>query len=455
MTISALYFTLLQAFLSAFGAICFGAILAIGFSRFQFKGKRFLEAFCFLPFFMPPLAVVLAVLALYGQQGLKLNVFGIFGILMAHWILNIPVVLYFLRRAYQNVPRAQIVLATQAGEVWRLVDLDVFRRVLPTAFAIVFLYASLSFTIVLTLGGGISTTTLELGIYQAVRYDFDLKLAGKLALLQMGLGLIIFLLARKSFETDWPEVALDYHLPKPKTKIMQLFLVFIFLTTLMILIAPLFQFFLQASSGLAQLFQQNGLAQAAANSLKLGVMSLLICQFIASIMIYFQRDSLAWLIGATSPLVLAVAVILLIRPYANPFSHGQFFVALFQALAMLPLIVSAWRSRINKVSSEERRLMVLLMPKKIDQLRRFWLPHCKGTGIETSVLIMALSIGDLALMPLFAPPNFETLPVLIWQMIGSYRFEMASALSLLVLIAIFAMLGLVQLSNKYETKNDA
>ncbi len=455
MTLNALYFTLLQSVLSSLGAICFGVILAIGFSRFRFRGQRFLEAFCYLPFFLPPLAVVLSVIALYGRQGLNLPVFGLFGILMAHWIFNIPVVLFFLRRAYQSVPKAQVILATQAGEVWRLIDCDVLRRVLPTAFAIVFLYASLSFTIVLTLGRGLSVTTLELSIYQAIRYDLNLILVAKLALLQMAFGLIVYVLARNSFETDWPEASQDFQLPKPNSVVLRFGLVFFFICTLLILAAPLIEFSINASSGIFQLFEQNGLFEAAWNSIKLGLMSVLICQFIAAVMIYYQRDSLAWLIGATSPLVLAVAVILCIRPFANPFSYGVVFVALFQALAMLPLIVSTWRGCINKVSNEERRLMKLLMPKKVDQLKRFWWPHCRGTGIETSVLIVALSIGDLALMPLFAPSGFETLPVLIWQMIGSYRYEMASALSLLVLVAIFVLLGIVQLWNAYEGYNDA
>ena len=44
-----------------------------------------------------------------------------------------------------------------------------------------------SFTVVLTLGGGPRASTLEVSIYQALRFDFDPALAARLALLQIAL----------------------------------------------------------------------------------------------------------------------------------------------------------------------------------------------------------------------------------------------------------------------------
>ena len=51
-----------------------------------------------------------------------------------------------------------------------------------------------SFTIVLTLGGGPSATTLEVAIYQALRFDFDPGQAVVLALLQLLLCATCYLL---------------------------------------------------------------------------------------------------------------------------------------------------------------------------------------------------------------------------------------------------------------------
>ena len=48
-----------------------------------------------------------------------------------------------------------------------------------------------SFTIVLTLGGGPAATTLEVAIYQALRFDFDPARAVTLTLLQIALTVVV------------------------------------------------------------------------------------------------------------------------------------------------------------------------------------------------------------------------------------------------------------------------
>ena len=48
-----------------------------------------------------------------------------------------------------------------------------------------------SFTIVLTLGGGPRATTLEVAIYQALRFDFDPARAVTLTLLQIALTFVV------------------------------------------------------------------------------------------------------------------------------------------------------------------------------------------------------------------------------------------------------------------------
>ena len=53
-----------------------------------------------------------------------------------------------------------------------------------------------SFAIVLTLGGGPRASTLEVAIFQAIRFDADLPRAGLLALVELGLCLAVGLACR-------------------------------------------------------------------------------------------------------------------------------------------------------------------------------------------------------------------------------------------------------------------
>ena len=61
------------------------------------------------------------------------------------------------------------------------------RAQLPGIAAVIFLICLTSFAVALTLGGGPKSSTIELAIYQALRFEFDLGRAALLALLQLGL----------------------------------------------------------------------------------------------------------------------------------------------------------------------------------------------------------------------------------------------------------------------------
>src|SRR3546814_18278108 len=59
------------------------------------------------------------------------------------------------------------------------------RSVRPGVAGRVFMLCFTSFAVVLTLGGGPKATTLEVAVYQALRFDFDLGRAVTLALVQL------------------------------------------------------------------------------------------------------------------------------------------------------------------------------------------------------------------------------------------------------------------------------
>ena len=59
------------------------------------------------------------------------------------------------------------------------------REVVPGALLVIFLICTTSFAVALTLGGGPRATTLEVAVYQALRFDFDLGRAVTLALVQL------------------------------------------------------------------------------------------------------------------------------------------------------------------------------------------------------------------------------------------------------------------------------
>lgn len=94
-----------------------------------------------------------------------------------------------LLQSLESISIEQRQIAAQLGlnewQQFRLLEWPYLRRqMLPTA-ALIFMLCFASFATVLALGGGPAATTIELAIYQALNYDFDLGRAAILALIQL------------------------------------------------------------------------------------------------------------------------------------------------------------------------------------------------------------------------------------------------------------------------------
>ena len=129
------------------------------------------------------------------------GIYGLSGILVAHVFFNLPLATRLFLEALDTVPADQWRLASQlgmgAGPSFRLIEWPVLRAALPGVAGLVFMLCITSFTIVLTLGGGPAATTLEVAIYQALRFDFDPARAVALTLLQIALTVaVVWLLSR-------------------------------------------------------------------------------------------------------------------------------------------------------------------------------------------------------------------------------------------------------------------
>src|SRR5262249_46502632 len=129
------------------------------------------------------------------------GIYGLSGILLAHVFFNLPLATRFLLEALDAVPADQWRLASQlgmrSGARFRLIEWPALAPALPGVAGLVFMLCVTSFTIVLMLGGGPSATTLEVAIYQALRFDFDPARAVALTAGQIVLTIVaVRLLAR-------------------------------------------------------------------------------------------------------------------------------------------------------------------------------------------------------------------------------------------------------------------
>jgi len=196
------WFTLWQAALSTVLTVVLALPGAYVLARFDFPGRRLLEALAIVPFVLPTIVVAAAFLALLGPRspfGLRLE-HTIWAILLAHVFYNYAVVLRVVGGVWASLdPRLEEqarVLGATRWQAFRKVSLPLLRPAIASASSIVFLFTFTSFGVVLLLGGP-RFATLEVEIYRQTAQLLDLRVAATLALLQMAaLAALLFAYSR-------------------------------------------------------------------------------------------------------------------------------------------------------------------------------------------------------------------------------------------------------------------
>lgn len=198
-----LWFTVWQATLSTFLTILIGLPGAYLFARYQFPGKALLQALSSVPFVMPTLVVAASFDALLGPRGwvnlllMRLldlpappiaftNTIG--AILVAHVFYNTTIVLRlvgdFWSRMDPRLTQAAQTLGANRWQALRSISLPLLMPAILSAALLVFIFDFTSFGVILVLGGP-RFATLEVEIYYQTVSLFNLPMAATLSLVQI------------------------------------------------------------------------------------------------------------------------------------------------------------------------------------------------------------------------------------------------------------------------------
>lgn len=443
----ALRFTLWQAVLSAFFSCLCAIPVARALARRQFPGRGLLITLLGAPFILPVIVAVMGLIAVFGQAGLlnrfletmglgRLDIYGLHGIVLAHVFFNLPLAVRMLLQGWLALPTEHFRLAASLGlrpwAMFRTLEWPLIIRILPGAFAVIFVICLTSFAVALTLGGGPRATTIELAIYQSMRFDFDLGRAALLAMLQLALGIgagsmALFLARGEGFGTG-----LDRALPRQGRGSFARVLDTIWLVLAAgFLLLPLAMVIWRGAPGFLTL--DAGTWQAALNSLTVALASTLLC-LIWALPLAGRRGALVSLAAiAISPLVLGTGLFLMLRPYVNPFSMALHVTTVVNALMALPFALRILAPEADAVTRDYTRLRATLRLTPMAWLRLVWLPRLARPMGFAAGLTAALAMGDLGVIALFADPDRATLPLQVYRLMGSYRMEDAAGAALLLM----------------------
>ncbi|CDX46912.1 fused thiamin transporter subunits of ABC superfamily: membrane components [Mesorhizobium plurifarium] len=464
-------FTLWQAALSTLLSVAPALLVARALSRHPaFPGRRLILQLFTVPLALPAIVAALGILALYGRAGYFAGVlaglgggewpgiYGLSGILVAHVFFNLPLATRLFLESLGTIPADQWRLASQLGmsarPAFRLIEWPVLRAALPGVAGLVFMLCITSFTIVLTLGGGPAATTLEVAIYQALRFDFDPARAVALTLLQIALTFIVVVALTRL----GANAVGDANLPLAPRRYLSAGRLESVLNGGLIVLALLFVAGPMAATvvsgleaDLGRLAGEEAVRRATLTSAGLALLAALLSVTLSLALIAARRalalrrragsamsllehaaDTGAGFVLVVPPIVLGAGWFLALRSITDVFAIAPVMVVAVNAVMAMPFAIRAIRPAYDAASERHERLCLALGISGWTRLSLIDWPSLRRPLATGFAFAMALSLGDLGVIALFGSDSVQTLPYLLLARMGSYRTADAAGLALLL-----------------------
>ncbi|WP_421197757.1 thiamine/thiamine pyrophosphate ABC transporter permease [Aeromonas enteropelogenes] len=471
-------FSLGQALLSTMLSLGLAIPVARAMARRRFTGRRLLLKLFGLSLVLPVIIAIFGIVAVHGKQGwlpqllrsLGLDpgnyLYGLFGILLAHVFFNMPLAARLILQSIESIPESSWRLASQLGmrsfHIFRLLEWPLIRAQLPGLASLIFMLCFTSFTTVLALGGGPKSTTLEVAVYQALRFDFDLATAGGLALVQLLLTAALLLLQHKLQTTPAnrlssrrPCLRPDRH--QPGTLAVDTLAL---LSGLVIFLPPLLAIVVAGfHPGLLTALSSNRLWQASGQSILIALAAGTLATLLGAalqltsrhlkVREHKRRAAALWeasgsMILMIPAVVLSTGLFIMFMPFTDVFALGPWLVVLVNALMALPYVLRTLSAPMQLVVRQYDRLADSLGVRGLHRLRLVEWPLLRRPLAQAAALSMILSLGDLGAIAMFGSQELTTLPWLLYQQLGSYRLTEAAATALLLLMLCFSLFWLVE-----------
>jgi len=486
-------FTFLQAFLSSLIALAMGLPGAYFIARCDFPGKKILRSLSVVPFVIPPILVVLGFVTIFGNNGiinrflmqltgsgtppLKI-LYSLKGILLAHGFYNFPVVLRIVASHWEAIPEKQEqaaqLLGAKRSAVFRTITLPQLMPAVVSSMLLVFLFCFSSFAVVMVLGGGPKTTTIEVEIFRLARINLDLQAAGRVALIAACLTLLPLLLnfGTESRFTGIGASDRDHRIVRGRNPKVRLLGAVYGLAMVILVIGPLLGVvasgFLEVEGPLAAprfslrwfagIFAVSGpdtfsitAARSIAGSLLLSGLTLLITIPTATLFALATVRSggkRAKLFELTASLPMSISTVILGSGYlaisvAYPMlTSVPLFIAGAHSVIAFPFVYRSIVTALAKIDGSYRRAAISLGARPAKAFADIELPMLESSLFSAAAFAFALSVGEMNATLTLSGGSFPTLPITIYRLIGSYQFHRASALGtvLIVLCAVAFLL---------------
>ncbi|MGL1891872.1 MAG: iron ABC transporter permease [Spirochaetaceae bacterium] len=443
-------------------------------TRYNFFGKKIFLALASLPFVLPSILTVLGFVLLFGNKGVINNLlvdifnlekpplrilYSLKAVLLAHIFYNFPLAIRIISSRWKKIPHE----LTEASNSLGAGKIKTFFRItfpfltpgIITSFTLIFLYCFMSFGIILVLGGGPSLSTIEVEVYRFARISLNLPKAASLSIVESLITVIvlfIYLKSEKRSSNFSSGHSLEKKLSKKSLTMFILYLIPLFVILLSPLITIVVSSFLKKDGftsgselslhwyksifgGLNNKFNRTAL-YAIKNSLILGFSTVLLTVPFSLLITYnlnlkFKFKSLYTLLFflpmGISSIIIGLSYLTLNLP------RSYILIVLAHTIIAMPLSVRSINNIYKTINYSLIESSMSLGYSRIKTFIHIELPLLKSGITTAAIFSFALSIGEMNASIMLAPQEFVTIPLAIYQLIGSYNFYGACALGSILL----------------------
>ncbi|UJF24408.1 ABC transporter permease subunit [Suttonella sp. R2A3] len=350
---------------------------------------------------------------------------GFHGIIIAHVALNAPLIALLLLPSAEAVPehyrRQRLLLRLPRLTYLFQVVLPLLRPALTHAAGLVFMLCFTSFTVLLVLGGNPRNANLELAIYQAVKYEFNLPLAAQLALVQTLMLLVLLALLPSKAPT------LRHQSPAMRTPTLaatcaeSIAICIMLLPLLVIAINAVAHFNPQPPIALWRATGNTFLLAAIVAPCATALHILLAKTTIGRPILSKFNRQLIHAIYLAPVLILCLGLFLLLKPWTNAFRHPLILNTLLLILICQPYLYKLSYPRWISHGARYQRLTRNLHLSPWRSLFQVDLPALTPLLAKVCGFAGIIVAGEVAIISFFGGHNVQTLASYLVAELGHYR----------------------------------
>jgi thiamine transport system permease protein len=434
-------------------------------AKYKFKARRFFLSLAAVPFCLPPILVILSFILYYGKNGwfsAALSTIGLVrgpggflysfgGLVFIHAFYNFPIVIQNLGSVWSRMPASREEAARTLGAspftAFLHGTLPYLMPALLQAASLIFLFCFFSFTIVLVFGG-MSGSTLEVGIYRALRFTQDPAKALALALLQTltALGAVWAFSHFDGRATQSKGFGVVPERKKPN--LTAGIFIFLYTTTIVIFfLGPLASLVIEAftvRSSMAgkAVFGLDNFKRLIVGTGSSALGSPLLVALTQSLLLSGTAALFASLLGLIvaagrprawiSALPLALSPAIISAGWGGAFRlRPEIIILIGQTAIAWPFVARSLEAAMHSLDKSKNEAARTLGASPRQALLRVDLPAMAPSVASASAFSFSLTMGD-ANIPLIVGGSRETLPLLLYRLTSSYRFSEACAVGIIL-----------------------